>query len=143
MKTLRIFAFSAALASAGTMLVAAQEQAPANPPAMAAQGEHRQADPSRQVKHMAKQLNLSADQQSQLLPILTARRDQVQSLRNDSSLSNQDRRSKMQALRSDTDGKIRALLNEDQRKSYDQMQQQQHDRMANRRASNGGSIDNR
>jgi Spy/CpxP family protein refolding chaperone len=101
-------------------------------------------DPDRQVRMYAKRLNLTSDQQAQLLPILTARQQQVESIRSDSSLSGQDRRAKMQAVRQDTDAKIRALLNDSQKQAFDQMQQQmrEHNRERRDRSQNGQNSSN-
>lgn len=93
---------------------------------------HRDADPNKQVEHLTKKLKLTADQQNQILPILTSRQQQMESIRNDSSLSPQDRRAKFQSIREDSDTKIRAVLNDDQKKNYDQMQQEMRDRRQNR-----------
>ena len=90
-------------------------------------------DPSRQVKMLTKRLNLSDDQQKQVLSILTDRQQQFENIRNDSSLSQQDRRAKMQSLREESDTKIKAVLNDDQKQKYDQMQQQMRERMQQRR----------
>lgn len=93
-------------------------------------GRH-QADPNKEVQHLTKKLNLTTDQQNQILPILTSRQQQMESIRNDSSLSPQDRRAKFQSVREDSDSKIRAVLNDDQKKQYDQMQQQMRERRQN------------
>ncbi|MBV9759910.1 MAG: hypothetical protein JO340_05055 [Acidobacteriaceae bacterium] len=92
---------------------------------------HREADPNKQVEHLTKKLKLTADQQNQILPILTGRQQQMEGIRNDSSLSPQDRRAKFQAVREDSDSRIRAVLNDDQKKAYDQMQQEMRDRRQN------------
>ena len=102
---------------------APQEQMPATPAPAQSQGP-RQFDPNRQVRVMAKKLNLSADQQQQLLPILADRNQQIGAIRNDSSLSPKDRHSKMIAVREDSQNKIRALLTQDQKTAYDAMLQQ-------------------
>ena len=127
-----------------TMLAAPQEQqqqapAVAAPQQAQAEGQHRQFDPNRQVRHMAKKLNLTADQQQQLLPILTERNQQMQAIRNDSSLSQQDRHAKMLAAREDSQSKIKALLTPDQQKTYDQMMQQARERHQNRKTQGADS----
>ncbi|HEX3681603.1 MAG TPA: hypothetical protein VHU83_03600 [Bryobacteraceae bacterium] len=95
-------------------------------------GRH-EADPNKEVQRMTKKLNLTADQQNQILPILTNRQQQMESIRNDSSLSQQDRRAKFRAVREDSDTKIRAVLNDDQKKTYDQM----HERHEGHQQNNG------
>jgi len=101
-------------------------------------GRH-EADPNKEVQRMTKKLNLTADQQNQILPILTSRQQQMESIRNDSSLSQQDRRAKFRAVREDSDTKIRAVLNDDQKKTYDQMQQHMHERHQGHEQSGTGA----
>ena len=100
-----------------------QEGAPAASVPAQSQGP-RQFDPNRQVRVMAKKLNLSANQQQQLLPILADRDQQMGAIRNDSSLSPKDRHTKMTAVREDSQNKIKALLTQDQKTAYDGMLQQ-------------------
>lgn len=80
------------------------------------------------VKMLADRLNLSDDQQSKVKSILTDSQKQQQSIRDDSSLSEDDRRSKMRGLRESTNSKIREVLNDDQKKKFDEMQQQMRGR---------------
>ena len=82
-----------------------------------------------QLKHLTKKLNLSADQQTKLKPILEDQRKQMDAIHNDSSLSREDRFSKMQTIRQSSDTEIKGVLNEDQQKSFDKMREEQHDRM--------------
>jgi Spy/CpxP family protein refolding chaperone len=117
-----------------TMFATPQEQAPAASAPQAQTPGQRQFDPNRQVRQMTKKLNLTADQQQQLLPILTERNQQMQAIRNDNSLSRQDRHAKMLAVREDNQNKIKALLTPDQQKAYDQMQQQARERHQNKKA---------
>ena len=136
-KTISSFLITAVFGLAGT-LVMAQDQVPSNPsqangPVEARQG-HRQLDPSVQARHMAKRLKLSADQQSQVAGILAAQRDQVTSLRSDASLSREDRYARMQSIRGESESKIRALLTDDQKQSFDQMEQQRRDRQQNHKS---------
>ena len=122
-----------ALLSASILLAQAPgtSQAPdANAP-QAAQTQpgnfHRNFDPSQMASHLGKRLGLSSDQVAQITPILVGRQQQMQSLRADSSLAPQDRRTKARAIMHDTNGKIEALLNDTQKQQYEQM-------LANRRS---------
>jgi len=121
----------------------AQDQSSSAAPSAAAQTDqsqaHRAADPNQQIKRLTKRLNLSAEQQSQILPILTDRQQQMNNLRADNTLSPTDRREKFRSLRTDSDNKIRAILNDQQKKAYDEMQQRMHDRTRNRRQSAQGT----
>src|SRR5260370_35721273 len=67
-----------------------------------------------QVKMLSDRLNLTADQQTKVKPILEDHRTQPQALMRDDSLSQDDRRTKMRTLRESTNSKIRAVLTDDQ-----------------------------
>ncbi len=122
------------LSGMGAAMGMAQEQdASAPPPQGSDQARRPRMDPNRQLKMMTKQLKLTSDQQNQILPILTARQTEMQKLRDDSSVAPEDRRAKMMAIREDGETKIKALLNDDQKKTYEQMQQQMRERMQQRR----------
>ena len=88
-KHFSLFAISG-LMTAGLVFAIPQDQAP-TPAPEAGQASHHQADPSRQLKMMTKRLNLTGDQQNQILPILTERQQQFESIRNDNSLAPKDR----------------------------------------------------
>ncbi|HXR74409.1 MAG TPA: hypothetical protein VN737_00465 [Bryobacteraceae bacterium] len=111
----------------------AQDTAPGNET-----HQRRQPDPKQQVERLSKRLNLTADQKTQLLPILTDRQQQMQSIRQDTSLSQQDRREKMRSLMQDSNAKITALLNDDQKQKYADMQQHMRERRQHR-GNSGGS----
>ncbi|HTV05495.1 MAG TPA: hypothetical protein VME86_09010 [Acidobacteriaceae bacterium] len=111
--------------AAGTAF--AQDDSTPPPPSQNApmhmHGRHRM-DPDQQLKRMTKDLSLSADQQSQIKPILVSRQQQMQSIFQDQSLSRQDRSQKMMSIQQDTNGKIEAVLNDTQKQKYEAMQAQ-------------------
>lgn len=111
--------------SLGLTAMAQDQQAP--PPA--SQDQHRQVDPAKQAERLAKKLGLTADQQSQLTPILANRNQQAMALRADTTLSPQDRHAKMMSLRQDSDAKIKAVLTDAQKQQYDELQQHQRGRV--------------
>jgi len=92
---------------------------------------HRGGDPAQQLQHMTKALDLSADQQSQIKPILDARQQQMQQLWQDQSTSREDRRAKMQSIQQDTSSKIEAVLNDTQKQKYEAMQAKMRERRMN------------
>lgn len=104
---------------------AQDESAAPPPPPQQQQGMHRhhRMSPDRQLKRMTRQLNLSADQQSQIKPVLESRQQRMQALWQDQSLSRQDRRQKMTAIQQDTSSKIEAVLSDSQKQQYEAMQQ--------------------
>ena len=115
------------LLSAGILLAQAPEgnQAPAANAPQAAQAQpgrhHRTFDPARQAAHLGKRLGLNSDQVAQITPILTDRRQQMQSLRADASLTPQDRHAKARAIFEDSKSKLEALMNDTQKQQFEQM----------------------
>jgi periplasmic protein CpxP/Spy len=102
----------------------------------------RQMDPDREVQRLSKRLNLTDDQKNQIKPILADRQQQMRNLMQDSSLQPNDRHEKMRSIMEDTSNKVKAVLNDDQKAKFDQMQQQMRERMQQRHQEhqqNGGS----
>jgi periplasmic protein CpxP/Spy len=93
---------------------------------------HGAMDPERRSAELTKKLNLSSDQQAKVLSALQSEKSQMESVHQDSSLSQQDRHSKMMDIRTATDSQIRGVLNADQQKKFDQMQARREQRMGNR-----------
>ena len=102
----------------------------------------RQQDPAKQVKHLAKRLNLTADQQNQLLPIFADRQQQMAAIRGDSLLAPKDRMAKARALREDSENRIKAVLTDSQKQAYDQIQQQMRARRQGHQQNGSGSASN-
>jgi protein CpxP len=96
------------------------------------QGGRQPMNPDEQVARMTKRYNLSADQQAQIKPILANQQQQMQALRQDSSLSREDRMAKMKSIREDSSTKIQAILNDSQKQKYAQDQQRMQERMQER-----------
>jgi periplasmic protein CpxP/Spy len=129
-KQILTIALGSILGVSGAFAIPQQDQAAA--PQSNQQTWHH-ADPNQQLQRLTKRLNLTADQQNQLLPILTERQQQMESVRNDSSLSSKDKHAKMRAIREDSETKIRSVLTDSQKQTYDQMLQQMRDRMQQHR----------
>jgi periplasmic protein CpxP/Spy len=89
---------------------------------------HRHMTPDEQVAHMAKRYSLTADQQAQIKPILANQQQQMQALRQDTTLSRDDKRAKAQSIHADSSNKIQALLNDTQRQKFAQDQQRRQQR---------------
>jgi periplasmic protein CpxP/Spy len=83
---------------------------------------HRNFDPAKRAEMLGKHLNLTSDQQAKVLDVLKSEQSQMQSLHSDTSLSQDDRRSKMMDIHKASNDQIRALLNPDQQKKFDEMQ---------------------
>lgn len=96
-----------------------------------------QMSPDARLKRMTKELNLTADEQAKIKPVLVDEQKKMQDLRNDSSNDRQAMREKMMQLHKDTSDQIRALLDDKQKESFDKLEQERQERMQNRR---GGSM---
>jgi Spy/CpxP family protein refolding chaperone len=81
-------------------------------------------NPDRQLEHMTKELGLSADQQSQIRPLLVDRQQKMEALFQDQSISQDDRRTRMQSIRQESQSKIEAVLNDQQKQKFAAMQQE-------------------
>ncbi|MGO9438138.1 MAG: hypothetical protein ACLPH3_06975 [Terracidiphilus sp.] len=81
-------------------------------------------NPDRQLEHMTKELGLSADQQNQIKPLLVDRQQKMEALFQDQSISQQDRRTRMQSIRQESQGKIEAVLDDQQKQKFEAMQQE-------------------
>jgi protein CpxP len=86
-------------------------------------------DPAKRTEHVARKLSLTADQQAKVKEIFTTEQSQMEALHNDSSLSQQDRRSKMMGIHKSSDDQVRALLDSTQQKKWDEMQANREQRM--------------
>ena len=91
-----------------------------------------------QVARMTKRYSLSSDQQAQIKPILANQQQQMQALRQDSSLSREDKMAKMKSIRDDSSSKIQALLNDSQKQKFAQDQQRRQERMQEHGAAAAG-----
>lgn len=95
-------------------------------------------DPDKQLEHMSRALGLSADQQSQIKPLLVERQQKMETIFQDQSTPRQDRRAKMQSIRQDTQSKIDAVLSDQQKQKFDAMQERMH---SHGRGGQGGMED--
>jgi Spy/CpxP family protein refolding chaperone len=77
-----------------------------------------------QLEHMSQTLNLTDDQKTKIKPILEDSMKQMQQLRQDSSVSQEDRHTKMQQIHDSTMSQIKPILTDDQQKKLESM----HDR---------------
>jgi Spy/CpxP family protein refolding chaperone len=131
------FALGGMLAISANPALYAQDQAPASDAPQQgqwAQGHgHGRMNPDRQLAHMTSRLDLTADQQSQIKPILVARQQKMQALFQDQSVSQQDRRSQMRSIRQNTQAQIEAVLNDQQKQKFEAMHE---------RHGHGGGGDN-
>lgn len=73
------------------------------------------------IEQLKEKLSLTDDQVTQLKQLSKDQRKQEQAIRQDTTLSDDDRRTKLQALRKAQHDQVRALLTPDQQKIFDTM----------------------
>ena len=107
-------------------------QAQDNPQPQPSQGQEGHGrgrmNPDRQLERLTQELNLTADQQSQIKPLLVDRNQRMQTLMQNQSLADDDRRTQAKTIRDDTDSKIMAILSDDQKQKYTAMQERMQHR---------------
>jgi Spy/CpxP family protein refolding chaperone len=101
-----------------------------------ADGERRGAmrhGPEQQLDWLSERLKLTGDQKSRIKPILENEHKQLAAVREDSSLSRQEKRSKFRQIRSNALDAMRPLLTEEQRARLDEIQKEREEAMRARR----------
>jgi Spy/CpxP family protein refolding chaperone len=79
-----------------------------------------------QLTFLAGKLDLTGAQQEQIKPILRELHDATVKLTHDESTSREERMSKIRESRYTADRKIRVILNDDQKKKLDQVEEESH-----------------
>jgi Spy/CpxP family protein refolding chaperone len=136
--------FLAALAT-GSLLVfspaatAADTNAPAMTPPAGAPPPGARGGPrgGPTLDQIAQQLNLTDDQKAKVKPILDTRDQKMKDLRADTTLSQEDRRTKMQTIRQETTDAMKGVLTPEQFDKYQEMQQRARNRAGG--AAGGGA----
>jgi periplasmic protein CpxP/Spy len=115
-----------------------QQSAPAGAPPEHGPGQHH-FDPAQRTEMLSHQLSLTSDQQTKVQDILKSEKSQMEKIHADSSLSQEDRHSKMMDLHKSSNDQIRALLDAGQQKKWDEMQSRREQWMKTHRP--GGAPD--
>lgn len=89
------------------------------------------------LQHLTQMLNLTSDQQQKIRPILDNESQQMQTLRSDTSMSREDKMTKMRSIRETTMSQITPILTTEQQQKWQQMQAQ-HRRPPAGQAAPGG-----
>lgn len=109
--------------------------------AVAQQGPGRHGpDVDAQMARLTTRLQLTADQQQQIRPILESRNEQMVALRSkvrSGAIDRDGARSQMQAIHQETTQKVDAVLTADQRKEYQQYMQEIASRWKSHRGMRG------
>lgn len=98
---------------------------------------HRQWSPEQQLARMTKQLHLTDAQQAQIKPILEKQHKEMIALRQDTSMSREDRFAKFREIRKETMAKIHPILTSEQQKQMEQMQKMRRQRFEHARMNGG------
>jgi periplasmic protein CpxP/Spy len=107
--------FLAALTAAGLFAAGSAfgQQATTNAPAAGASTNAPPRAPRGRMD-IAKMLDLTDDQKAKVQPILDAQRQKMRDVMQDDSLSQDDKRTKMKALRDDTNAQLKPILTPEQ-----------------------------
>jgi periplasmic protein CpxP/Spy len=132
---------AASAISIAAPFVVAQDSPSNNQEPQSSQGRggwhHGPQDPAQRSQELTKKLNLTSDQQTKVQEIFQSEQSQMQSLHQDTSIAQQDRRAKMMDIRKNADTQVRALLDSNQQKKWDEMQAKREQRMQHRQADAG------
>ncbi len=93
----------------------------------------------RQLARMTTELNLSADQVTQIKSIQADTNKQMLALRDDTSTAPEDKREKMMSIRKASREKVRRVLTDDQKTKFDAMEARMRERREEHREGQGGA----
>src|SRR5262245_21001251 len=114
------------LAIALTALLGSTAFAQTNtPPAGGRPGGRNRAGAEQQLTQLAADLKLTDQQKPKVKVVLEEQVKKMQELRDDTSLSQQDRRAKLMTIREEGNKKMKEILTPEQFKKYEEFQQQQ------------------
>jgi Spy/CpxP family protein refolding chaperone len=78
------------------------------------------------LKVLSEKLDLTAEQQAKIKPILQRMQEEWQSVMRDTTLSEQARHDKMKSVRDKADKQTRPILDKEQKKKLDELEQEPH-----------------
>jgi hypothetical protein len=87
--------------------------------------------PDQVVSRLSTKLGLTDDQKAKITPIIADRQEKLRALA-DSSMRRRKKARKMKSVFEDSDKKIKAVLNDDQRQKYTEMEQEMRDQARQR-----------
>ncbi|HVZ61151.1 MAG TPA: Spy/CpxP family protein refolding chaperone [Terriglobales bacterium] len=94
----------------------------------------RMGPPGGGFERMAERLNLTEQQKSQIKPIFDNNRKEMEALRDDTSLTQDQKRERFMQMRDQTKTQVDAILTPEQKQQMQEMQE----KMRNRRRGHGG-----
>ena len=105
--------------------------------AKSAETRHQEMTPEAMVDHLSTQLNLTEDQRLKIKPIAEDVFKQMDKVRQDSSIPEQERREKMKQIHENALSQVKPILTADQQKKLDEMMSS-HSHHGNSAHSHGG-----
>jgi Spy/CpxP family protein refolding chaperone len=112
------------LSAAGVTFAQTSPQAPT--PDKHAEMHQKRASAEQHLQNLTEKLNLTDDQKAKLKPIVEDQMQQMKAVREDSSLSEDQKRAKMKSIHESLHDQINAVLTPEQQAKFKQMQ---HDQM--------------
>ncbi len=112
------------LVAFGPMANAQEKKTEKQPAKPKIEGDAKPAARRDRLSQMAEQLNLTAEQQAKIKPILQDEAKELKALRDDTGLSPQDRRGKVQKIREATNAKIKPILTAEQAEKLAKLREQ-------------------
>jgi Spy/CpxP family protein refolding chaperone len=94
-----------------------------NPHTQTETGMHHQS--GNQLEWLTKELNLTAEQQAKVKPILEDQNKQMKTMREDTTLTQEQKREKMKQLHESTHSQINDILTPEQQKKFAELKEQQ------------------
>jgi Spy/CpxP family protein refolding chaperone len=94
-----------------------------------AQEPHTQAAAEEHLKVLTEKLALTEEQQAKAKPILEKMQDATQKFVQDESMSRDERMDNVRAVRYKADRELRKVLTDEQKKTLDQLEEEQHSKM--------------
>lgn len=122
----------------------AQQDGPPLPPPPGAEGQHPGGPGGRGPggpggpMRMLRELDLSEAQKAQVKTIMEEQRSRAEAVRNNTSLSEQDRRREMMKIHEEGMHKVRAILTDEQKTKFDAMEKRQREGMREHRGEGMG-----
>ena len=114
----------AIIALGGLVAFAPLVNADTSNPTPARKATRRAAAANDQQKHMADELQLTADQKEKLKPIMQDETQKMRALRQDASLSKDDKAAKLKTIREETNAKVKPILTADQFEKWKKLREE-------------------
>ena len=113
------------LLAAGLMFAQTSQESQAPTPHKHAGMHHNGESVDQHLQMLSEKLNLTDDQKAKLKPVLQDQMQQMKAVREDSSLSQEQKHAKMKSIHESLDDQINAVLTPEQQAKFKQMRQEQ------------------